>query len=136
MFVSAGSAIVERNVFTGLIELQGAGGGEASNKSRFSGELVRELARLEHRLSVSARGSRQSGIKLEIWRTDLLARLVRHLKQVLLGLEFVFVKRDVGSGSRGWLQGRLMRRLAVRGGPNAGQQAQEPGSKDNRKRRS
>src|SRR5215470_256554 len=136
MFVSAGSAVVERNIFPGLIELQGAGGSEAANEGRFSGELVRELARLEHCLSVSARGSRQSGIELETWRSHTLPRLIRHVEQIPLGLKFVFVKRDVGSGGRGWLQGHRMRRLAVRGGPNAGQQTQEPGSKDNRKRRS
>jgi hypothetical protein len=136
MFVSASSAVVERNIFAGLIELQSAGGGESAKESRFSSELVRELAGLEHRLRVSARSSRQSGIELEIWRTGLPARLIRHLEQILLGLKFVFVQRDVGSGSCGWLQRRLMLRLAVCGGPNAGQQAQEPGSKDNRKRRS
>src|SRR5580692_12153683 len=102
MFVSALGAVIERDVFRGLIQLQAAGGREAMDERRLPGESMRKLMSLKHHLRVSAGSRGQALVEHETWRSGSLARLVSQLEQVLFDLELVFHIGNVWSvrGSR------------------------------------
>jgi hypothetical protein len=60
MLFGAGGVVVEGDVFAFLVELQFGSGRKALRERRLSGELVRELARVEHDLRVNACGLRET----------------------------------------------------------------------------
>jgi hypothetical protein len=71
MFVSTGSGIVERNIFSLLIELEVSFIRKPYGQGEFAFKLMGKLLRFEHSQRVRARGLRKSGVEGERRRACL-----------------------------------------------------------------
>jgi hypothetical protein len=76
MFVRMDSVVIERHVFSLLLEMKVSGGRKPLGQGRLAVKLMRKLLGFDHGQRVRARGLRESGIERERGRSCLLARLV------------------------------------------------------------
>ena len=76
MFVCRSSGIVERDIFSLLIELEVSCSRKTYGQGGLAFKLMGKLLRFAHGQSMRARGLRKSGIERERWTSGLLARLV------------------------------------------------------------
>ena len=96
MFVAVLGVIVERDVFSFLVKLELGRERETLGEGGFTSKLMRQLLRIHHGYGMDAGGIGESGIECQ--RTDacLATRSIGQLKKILLGLEFVVVKWNIG----------------------------------------
>ena len=76
MFVSVFGVVIERHVFSLLIELEGGRGGETYREGGLTIKLVRELAGFEDCQRVGARGLGEPVVERERWGAGLLSGLI------------------------------------------------------------
>ena len=76
VFVSVFGVVIERHVFSLLIELEGSRGGETYGEGGLAIKLVRELPSFEHCQCVGACGLGESVVERERWGAGLLSGLV------------------------------------------------------------
>lgn len=79
MFVTALGAVIERNVFSSLVELEACSPREPLHQRRLTGELVRKLIGFEHGLGMSAGSGGQARVEDEPGGSSSLSRLVSEL---------------------------------------------------------
>lgn len=111
MFVAVLGIVIERYVFSFLVEQEITGRRKALGEGRFAAKLMRKLIRFEHCLRVNPSGLRKSAIELEGRGSGVVSRLICEYKKLFFDGKLGIAKWNVGAPDGGWLhRGSLGRR--------------------------